>query len=60
MISQFRLRELGVGDPVLNGKLASVGSAPNNMLQWFAAKGRQVTVSFVVYVLCLLFEHCAC
>jgi len=45
MISQFRLAELGVRDPVLKSKLLSVGVAPNNMLQWFAAKGRQVTVS---------------
>ena len=33
MISQFRLSELGGGDPVLNAKLFNVGSAPNNMLQ---------------------------
>ncbi|KAF9449871.1 hypothetical protein P691DRAFT_631732, partial [Macrolepiota fuliginosa MF-IS2] len=43
MISQFRLSELGAGDPVLNAKLHNVGSAPNNMLQWFAAKGTQMT-----------------
>lgn len=51
MISQFRLSELGAGDPVLNSKLSSVGAAPNNMLQWFAAKGRQVTVSGVYALL---------
>lgn len=45
MISQFRLSELGAGDPVLNAKLYNVGAAPNNMLQWFAAKGTQMTVS---------------
>jgi len=55
MISQFRLAELGVGDLVLNSKLASVGAAPNNMLQWFAAKGRQVTVSVVVQAECRFF-----
>ncbi|KAH9476093.1 F-box/WD repeat-containing protein 7 [Psilocybe cubensis] len=43
MISQFKLSELGGGDPVLNSKLFNVGSAPNNMLQWFAAKGTQMT-----------------
>jgi hypothetical protein len=32
MISQFKLSELGGGDPVLNAKLFNVGSAPNNML----------------------------
>ena len=45
MISQFKLSELGGSDPVLNAKLFNVGSAPNNMLQWFAAKGSQMTVS---------------
>lgn len=44
MISQFKLSELGGSDPVLNAKLANVGAAPNNMLQWFAAKGSQMTV----------------
>ncbi|KAJ3575409.1 hypothetical protein NP233_g1113 [Leucocoprinus birnbaumii] len=43
MISQFKLSEIGAGDPVLNAKLYNVGSAPNNMLQWFAAKGTQMT-----------------
>lgn len=45
MISQFKLSELGGSDPVLNAKLFNVGMAPNNMLQWFAAKGTQMTVS---------------
>ena len=44
MISQFKLSELGGSDPILNAKLANVGAAPNNMLQWFAAKGSQMTV----------------
>ncbi|KAJ3537683.1 hypothetical protein NMY22_g5498 [Coprinellus aureogranulatus] len=44
MISQFKLSELGLGDPILNSKLFNVGQAPNNMLQWFAAKGTQMTV----------------
>ncbi|TFY80623.1 hypothetical protein EWM64_g3394 [Hericium alpestre] len=43
MISQFKLSELGTGDPVLNSKLYNVGMAPNNMLQWFAAQGTQMT-----------------
>jgi pyrimidine and pyridine-specific 5'-nucleotidase len=34
MMSQFKLSELGGGDPVLNAKLFNVGSAPNNMLQY--------------------------
>jgi pyrimidine and pyridine-specific 5'-nucleotidase len=44
MISQFKLSDLGGSDPILNAKLANVGAAPNNMLQWFAAKGSQMTV----------------
>ncbi|KII85487.1 hypothetical protein PLICRDRAFT_116210 [Plicaturopsis crispa FD-325 SS-3] len=43
MQSQFKLSDLGGGDPVLSSKLFNVGSAPNNMLQWFAAKGTQMT-----------------
>ncbi|KAH9849420.1 hypothetical protein C2E23DRAFT_888359 [Lenzites betulinus] len=43
MVSQFKLSELGAGDPVLNAKLLQVGRAPDNMLQWFAAKGTQMT-----------------
>ncbi|TBU58293.1 hypothetical protein BD310DRAFT_819714 [Dichomitus squalens] len=43
MVSQFKLSELGGGDLVLNAKLAQVGRAPDNMLQWFAAKGTQMT-----------------
>jgi len=33
MISQFKLSELGGGDPVLNSKLFNVGNGSNNMLQ---------------------------
>lgn len=33
MMSQFKLAELGGGDPILNAKLFNVG-APNNMLQF--------------------------
>ena len=44
MISQFKLSELGGSDPVLNARLHNVGAAPSNMLQWFAAKGTQMTV----------------
>ncbi|OSX61992.1 hypothetical protein POSPLADRAFT_1143435 [Postia placenta MAD-698-R-SB12] len=43
MVSQFKLAELGGSDPVLNAKLFHVGKAPDNMLQWFAAKGTQMT-----------------
>ncbi|KAI0049336.1 hypothetical protein FA95DRAFT_1588315 [Auriscalpium vulgare] len=43
MISQFKLSELSGGDPVLNSKLLNVGRAPDNMLQWFAAQGTQMT-----------------
>ena len=50
MISQFKLSELGGADPVLNSKLANVGAAPNNMLQWFAAKGTQMTVCLSVFL----------
>ena len=34
MISQFKLSELGGGDPVLAAKLFNVGAAPNNQLQY--------------------------
>jgi hypothetical protein len=44
MISQFKLSELAGGDPMLNSKLFNVGKAPDNMLQWFAAHGTQMTV----------------
>ena len=33
MISQFKLSELGGGDPVLSAKLLNVGTATNKMLQ---------------------------
>ena len=49
-MSQFKLSELGAGDPVLNSKLFNVGAAPNNMLQWFAAKGRQMTVGYPLFL----------
>jgi hypothetical protein len=45
MISQFKLSELGSGDPMLGSKLYNVGKAPDNMLQWFAAHGTQMTVN---------------
>ncbi|KAG9005368.1 hypothetical protein FRB94_001592 [Tulasnella sp. JGI-2019a] len=43
MISQFKLNELAAGDPVMSARLAHVGVGSNNMLQWFAAKGKQMT-----------------
>jgi hypothetical protein len=33
MISQFKLSDLGGGDPTLNARLFNVGKAPDNMLQ---------------------------
>jgi pyrimidine and pyridine-specific 5'-nucleotidase len=50
MISQFKLSELAGGDPTLNSKLFNVGKAPDNMLQWFAAHGTQMTVSLACTV----------
>ena len=47
MISQFKLSELAGGDPMLNSRLFNVGKAPDNMLQWFAAHGTQMTVNLV-------------
>jgi len=43
MVSQFKLSELTATDPLLSARLAHVGVGPNNMLQWFAAKGTQMT-----------------
>ena len=34
MISQFKLSELGGGDPTIAAKLFNVGRAPDNMLQF--------------------------
>lgn len=44
MISQFKLSELGGGDPVLSAKLMQVGRAPDNMLQYviFAPEHLQI------------------
>lgn len=50
MISQFKLSELAGGDPMLNSKLFNVGKAPDNMLQWFAAHGTQMTVNLAYRV----------
>ena len=33
MVSQFKLSELGAGDPTLSSKLFNVGAGANNMLQ---------------------------
>ncbi|TFK23991.1 hypothetical protein FA15DRAFT_593198 [Coprinopsis marcescibilis] len=57
MISQFKLSELGAGDPVLNSKLFNVGAAPNNMLQWFAAKGTQMTCATKSVILHLQWQE---
>ncbi|CAE6530164.1 unnamed protein product [Rhizoctonia solani] len=43
MLSQFKLSELGGSDPILSAKLSNVGVGSANMLQWFAAKGKQMT-----------------
>lgn len=50
MVSQFKLSELGGSDPVLSAKLLHVGKAPDNMLQWFAAKGTQMTVRICTHL----------
>ncbi|KAJ7312944.1 hypothetical protein DFH08DRAFT_756234 [Mycena albidolilacea] len=57
MISQFRLAELGGGDPVLSAKLWNVGRAPDNMLQWFAAKGTQMTCATKSVILHLQWQE---
>ncbi|KAF8201357.1 hypothetical protein K438DRAFT_1671594 [Mycena galopus ATCC 62051] len=57
MISQFRLAELGGGDPVLSAKLWHVGRAPDNMLQWFAAKGTQMTCATKSVILHLQWQE---
>ncbi|KAF8629484.1 hypothetical protein AX15_003417 [Amanita polypyramis BW_CC] len=57
MISQFKLSELGGSDPVLNAKLFNIGMAPNNMLQWFAAKGTQMTCATKSVILHLQWQE---
>ncbi|KAJ6498518.1 hypothetical protein C8R47DRAFT_971816, partial [Mycena vitilis] len=57
MISQFRLAELGGGDPVLSAKLWNVGRAPDNMLQWFAANGTQMTCATKAVILHLQWQE---
>ncbi|KAJ3823325.1 hypothetical protein F5880DRAFT_1623806 [Lentinula raphanica] len=57
MISQFKLSELGAMDPFLNAKLFNVGAAPNNMLQWFAAKGSQMTCATKSVILHLQWQE---
>ncbi|KAF5356596.1 hypothetical protein D9758_008236 [Tetrapyrgos nigripes] len=57
MISQFKLSELGGSDPVLNSKLYNIGAAPNNMLQWFAAKGAQMTCATKSVILHLRWQE---
>ncbi|KAJ7176598.1 WD40-repeat-containing domain protein, partial [Mycena filopes] len=57
MISQFRLAELGGGDPMLSAKLWNVGKAPDNMLQWFAAKGTQMTCATKSVILHLQWQE---
>ncbi|KAF8682105.1 hypothetical protein AX14_004391, partial [Amanita brunnescens Koide BX004] len=57
MISQFKLSELGGNDPVLNAKLFNIGMAPNNMLQWFAAKGTQMTCATKSVILHLQWQE---
>ncbi|KZS90088.1 hypothetical protein SISNIDRAFT_415931 [Sistotremastrum niveocremeum HHB9708] len=42
MISQFKLSELGA-DVSLANRISTVGVGANNMLQWFAANGNQMT-----------------
>ncbi|KAF7419289.1 hypothetical protein PC9H_001876 [Pleurotus ostreatus] len=59
MISQFKLSELGGGDPVLSSKLWNVGRAPDNMLQWFAAKGSQITCATKAVIMHLQWQETA-
>ena len=48
MISQFRLAELGGGDPVLSAKLWHVGRAPDNMLQYVLRVVEKLITYFTV------------
>ncbi|KAJ6618200.1 hypothetical protein B0H10DRAFT_2217966 [Mycena sp. CBHHK59/15] len=66
MISQFRLAELGTGDPVLAARLWNVGRAPDNMLQCvfvlrffglFVAKGTQMTCATKSVILHLQWQE---
>ncbi|KAG8989343.1 hypothetical protein FRB90_002294, partial [Tulasnella sp. 427] len=57
MISQFKLNELAAGDPVTSSRLGQVGVGANNMLQWFAAKGRQMTCATKNVILHLEWEE---
>jgi pyrimidine and pyridine-specific 5'-nucleotidase len=41
MVSQFKLSELGFGDPVLNAKLHNIGTA-NGMLQYVLLSSRLI------------------
>lgn len=50
MISQFRLAELGGGDPVLNAKLFNVGAAPNNMLQYVLSYTSRILTQLNLYL----------
>ncbi|KAK0199028.1 hypothetical protein F5146DRAFT_1021851 [Armillaria mellea] len=57
MMSQFKLSDLGGTDPLLSAKLHNVGAAPNNMLQWFAAKGTQMTCATKSIIMHLQWEE---
>ncbi|KAG8943259.1 hypothetical protein FRC04_003126 [Tulasnella sp. 424] len=57
MISQFKLNELAAGDPLTSARLSQVGVGANNMLQWFAAKGRQMTCATKNVILHLEWEE---
>ncbi|KAG8684149.1 hypothetical protein FRC08_013854, partial [Ceratobasidium sp. 394] len=57
MLSQFKLSELGGSDPILSARLSSVGVGSANMLQWFAAKGNQMTCATKNLILHLEHEH---
>jgi len=59
MISQFKLSELAGSDPTLNSKLFNVGKAPDNMLQWFAAHGTQMTCATKSIILHLRWTEAA-
>lgn len=47
MISEFKLSELGLGNPVLNSKLFNVGAAPNNAAVVYSERDTDATQTTV-------------
>lgn len=52
MISQFKLSELGLGDPFLNSKLFNVGTTSNNMLQYVFLLSSSCSVFMRLQMVC--------